>query len=624
MNRSLLVVLAALLVALVAVAAFRPSFDNEFIWDDPIVFQRQLPYFDSLANVFDPPKSIPQFGTHYYRPLGVVSYQIDEAIATRFWPLEQRDQARQRVYHASVIFYHALASVLVLLLGLRLVALSGLDQALGLGAALGGSLLFAVHPIHVESVSWMAGRADVLCTIFLVAALLTWMRHHRRGRWPDLVAAGGFALAAMLCKETGVGALLLLPALDLLLPRPERAAAPAEGLTRAERRRLAREKQAAPRGVGWVGFFLPRWLVLAAAGGVYFLLRSQAIDAGHLKSSGASVGALFGALGWYFKKFFWPAPQSAFITLVPGGWWTLAGVVLLLGAGGAVWAVLSRQRRSGLGELVALGVFFAFLAPSLAIVAFRISETPLAERYLYAPSVGLCLLVPLLLARVVALTPLGARPVPALAAVLLPCVLVAVPMTRATLEREKVWQNNLAFWRDAVIKAPGEGLPHLHLGLTYNEMDYTEKAIEEYKLALQQYRDAEGRSKAYNNLGSAYIRLGKLEEASRALEGALEEVPRYATAPYNLALVQLRRARQARDLRERARLTNAALSGFRAAIRINPRYVKAHYQYGALLLGLGRADLGLEHLRKVIALAPSSGEAQAARKLLERGVQETR
>ncbi len=615
MNRTLVVALAGLLVALVAVAVFWPSFDNEFIWDDPIVFQRQLPYFDSLSNVFTPPKSIPQFGTHYYRPLGVVSYQIDEAIAQRFWPLEQRDQARQRVYHASVIFYHALASVLVLLLGLHFARLSGLSESMGLAAALGGSLLFAVHPIHVECVSWMAGRADVLCTIFAIATMLTWLRHRRRGHWADAVAVGGFALAAMLCKETGVGLLLLLPVLDMLLPRPEREARPAEGSSRAERRRLARKKGSAPTPTGLLTLFWPRWLALAVATGLYFMLRSKALDSGHLRDSGASIGALFGAVGWYFKKFFWPAPQSAFITLVPGGWWTVCGVLIVAAAAGLAWYA---RRGSALGELAAVGFFLALLAPSLAIVAYRISETPLAERYLYAPSVGLCLLITLLAARLVSLTPLARHPVPAMAVVLVGCLVVGVPMAYATVEREKVWQNNLAFWQDAVLKAPGEGLPHLHLGLTYNEMDYTEKAIEEYKLALEQYDDAEGRSKAYNNLGSAYIRLGRLEEASEALAGALRQVPRYATARYNLALVQLRRARQARDPRERARLTNEALSGLRAALKINPRYVKAHYQYGALLLGLGRRELAAEHLRKAISLAPSSGEAKAARKLLER------
>lgn len=620
MNRSFVTLLVGLAVAIVAIGAYWDAFDNEFIWDDPIIFNRQLPYFDSLGNVFQPPKSIPQFGTHYYRPLTIVSFQVDEWISKTFWPLEQREQARRQVYHASVIFYHGLASILVFLLAIQLARISGFARDLALAAGVAAGLLFAVHPIHVECVAWMAGRTDVLCAVFVMAALMTYIRHRQHGRWPDLVAAAGFTLAAMLTKETGVGLLLALPFVDLLLPAAGESGSggkAGKALSRAERRRAQRRRGSqSPSNVPMGGFggIALRWGAVALAAVVYFGLRSGAIPSGHLRSSGRSLGSLFGALGWYVKKLFWPPPQSAFVTDTPGGLYAALGAIVLLAAAGV--AYFAWRKKSAFGEAVAVVLLLATLAPSLAIVVYRISETPLAERYLYTPSVALCVLLGLLLARAAMLIA-GSWPSPArMALTLVPALVLAVPMVYGTLQREQVWQNNLVFWKDTAAKAPGQGLPHLHLGLTYNEMDYTDKALAEYQLALEEYDDAEGRSKAYNNMGSVYIGTGQLDKAVEALEGAIREVPNYPTAYYNLALCRVRKAQQTRNRKVQTELINEALGGFQRALKINPRYVKAHFQYGRLLVRLGKSKLGREHLRRVIKLAPSSREAKAAKELL--------
>ena len=119
MKTTWILVLIAAALGVSAIAAYSDAVDNGFVWDDPIVFSRQLPYFEGLKNVFFPPPGIPQWGS-YYRPLIVVTYMVDESLAESFWEEEKREEARQFTYHASCIVYHAIATVLVFFFGVFL------------------------------------------------------------------------------------------------------------------------------------------------------------------------------------------------------------------------------------------------------------------------------------------------------------------------------------------------------------------------------------------------------------------------------------------------------------------------------------------------------------------------
>lgn len=625
----------ALGLALVAVAVYGNARDNEFIWDDPIVFGQQLPYFDSFANIFMPPAGIPQFGEYYYRPMIVVSYLLDEALAARFWPQEQRETARRIVYHTSPLVYHAVVTLLVFLLGWRLARAAGRNKAGGLAAAAAAGLLFAVHPIHVESVAWMAGRSDVVCALFFVGALLAYARFRALGQVVFLGLATLLAFLAMLCKETGAGLLLILPLLDALIPAEDREAA----LSRTERRQQARRKGAdrARRGLPLLGRLAPVAVVTA----LYLLLRQQALAGMNAGGSPAAKGHLldlFGALGWYAVKFFWPPPQSAFVVGVPGGVFLGLGVVLTLAS--AVFGWWAWKRAGWRAELVSAGLFFASLAPSLAIVMFSISETQLAERYLYIPSAGGCLLSAFLLLRlgekVLAGSPETVRALPLLA-----LFLASLPAAAATRQRNDVWQSDLNFWIDTVEKAPDQGLPRLHLGIALSDTadskeamqryrqatgateddaalaaKLNELAIEAYKAARTKYDDAEGKTKAHNNLGSLLIKLGRHAEAIVEFKAALEMDPNYPTPYYNWGLSLFTQALRQPDPQAKARMRAEGMGLMQKAIGLNPRYVKAHYQLGAELVRAGRQE-GVSHLETVTQLAPASREAQDARRILD-------
>lgn len=594
-TRRLPTMVLGLVITVTALSVYAAAVQNDFVWDDVIVLDQQLPYFDTLRNTFFPLPGIPQI-TNYYRPLIFITYRLDEALATRLWPATEYIHARRIAYHASCVVYHACVTLLVFVLGLTLHQAARTAEPLGVAGLTGATAaaaLFAVHPIHVESVAWMAGRSDPVCALFFLAAMVFYLWHRQTASVPLLLAAAIAGLGAMFAKETGVAVLPLLLLMDLLL-----------GPTRTTDR-----GKTLFVGVGY------RWGLLLAVTVLYLVIRYKALEsmgAPALPTAALNAAQLFGALGWYVLRVVWPPPQSAFVTTVPAGGYVLLGVLAASAWIAGTWR--SWRHSEWRVEVLAMALFFISLAPSLVIAVLSVSETPLAERYLYIPSAGICLAAGFLIVRLSAR--LAASPrwrtVGSVAATLL----IAVPAGWASAQRAAVWRNNFRFWQDAVRTAPNESLPHLHLGTAYAELGDHSAAIEQYRLALNTARNGEARSKALNNLGSRYAAMGRYQDAIEQFKQALEDVPQYPMAHYNWALAELLLASNATDEAERGqRISDGALH-LEAALRLNPRYVEAQLEYAHLLLNLGVREDGIEHLREVIRLAPTSSAAQVARRSL--------
>jgi tetratricopeptide (TPR) repeat protein len=505
---------------------------------------------------------------------------LDEWTARSLESARSLEQARRLVYHGSVVLAHGLVVVLVFWLGIELGrAIRPAERGATLAAFLAG-VFFAVHPINVESVAWMAGRSDVLCALFLLASLVFFLRA-RAGGWLAPALAGGFALLAMLAKEVGAAAVVLAPGLDLVAP-------PARGRLR-------------------------RWGALLVAVLLYLALRYGAVRAGDPALAGIDVHALLGSIGWYALKATWPPPQSAFVPEVPGGAFVVVGAALglaALGLAGRLW------RRRLTGELFAVALFAAALVPALAIAGTGFSDAPLAERYLYVPSVGLCLLGGFVVERIASALGGGSRGARYTIATGLALV-VAVPGAWATTQRAKIWRDDLVFWLAAVAQAPDHGLPHLNLGLAYADRDRVDEARRHYRLALERYADGEGRARVHINLGALLLDEGRNEEAIEAFRRALEEDPSNTLGQFNWGVAEYNLARQSQDPAQQAAHARNALERFRRALEGNPRYVRAHLGYGTALVSIGRFDEGSRHLRRVIELAPDSDAAERAEVWLE-------
>ena len=603
----------ALLVALLAGMSYRGALDAGWAWDDRLVVTQQLPRFHGVGDAFFPAPDVPRLVPQYYRPVIIVSWLIDDARA-RSAAAERPaaggtdaalDAARQRAFHGTNILLHAVCAALVALLA---VALGGLTPAAaafrpapaGARAALAAAAgaLFALHPLAVEPVTWTAGRSDLLMALFVLAALLCFVRGIVRGDRLALAVAGALCLLGLLSKESAAGA---LSAFVLLALRRDPAVGPSPA-------------HPAPRR-------LVALLPLAVAVLVYAVLRAVAAGPAAvppLAPEGGRFADALAVLGWCVERVLWPVPMEVFVVDVFSPVRAALGGALIVACAAA--AVLLVRRGAGwLVTAVAAWLFLGPLLPSLAAVVGELTPVIAAERYLYLPLAGFAIAAASLLAA------LGARLVKGSAApraaAWLPVAalaLVLVPAWGATQARVAVWSDEERLWTLAVEQAPGVLLPHLNLGLAYDRAGRPDEAIAAYRRAVEGKGSDRGRALALSHLGAALLSQDRLAEAVSALAGSVALDPRAARTQYNLAHALVRQADRATDSAARDNLLQAALPHFEAALESDPAYVLARFHYGDVLVRLGQVEAGMAALEEGLARAPQHSQAAQARRLLER------
>lgn len=547
--------LFAVMPVVAALVVYFPAARNGFVWDDPLVFQ-QLDRFHSIGDLLVPPAAVPKF---YYRPLIFLTFLIDRLLGgPGAW-----------LFHVTVIGWHALATALVFAFGLRLLGTTHRIEA-SLAA-----LMFAVHPLHVESVAWIAGRSDVVATVFvLLAVYLSSQVQRSSTAW----GAGAALLLGCWAKEVALAAVLLIPARDICIDK-----------------RLYESR------------YLP--IVLAAA--VYFVTRYIGIGSvgGGLPSDADTAQLMrdiVAATGWYGAKLLMPVDLNAYVPRVPGGpAYTFAGITLLaVGGAVSVWAWLRNQR------VVTFAVMWwaVTIAPSLAVIVRRSASAVLAERYAYLPSVGAVWLLGWLLTR--------ARPLAVWRAAVAGVVVMAMLCGAQVFQRIGVWADNLSFWTDVAGKVPDDALPHRELADALMAQNRLDEAESHYQTALTTYSDREGRVMAYNNLGNLYVRRERFEDAEAAYRQGLELYPhpRLYSGLGRLAIERARRAGNEADAGRQLLLAQDALT---RAVAGDPQDYRSHNLLGQVLFNLGKRAEAKQQFETSLAIQPSGPIADIARKYLQ-------
>ena len=343
-------------VLLVAVAAtFANAIDNGFVYDDQLVI------------VDDPGVRLPLsagFQGLHYRPLRTLSYRLDYALGGM----------SPRVFHVSNLLYHGAAVLTVAtLLGAIGASPSGV---------LAGALVFAVHPVQADAVSYAAGRRDVLCGLFYALGVVAFLRYRRDGRLVDVGLAAAAYVLAILAKEMAI----TLPVVCLVLDRWLGRATPFEP---GEGRRHV----VTGRSLGYLTGLAGLGVVALAATYGRHVVRIATSRPWH----GDGIGANFATVArvWlkYLQLILWPATLSVDYSydafpvstsvLDPRA---LGSVVVLVGLAAVAWTSWRRGGRFGLG----LAWIAITLLPVSHIIPFR---ELLAEHYLYLPLVGVAVIV---------------------------------------------------------------------------------------------------------------------------------------------------------------------------------------------------------------------------------------
>jgi len=470
-------------VALIAVGVYGNALDNGFVWDDPIIVERQLVVFDSLTDVFVTPRGIPHYSPDYYRPTTTASYLLDRWLGG----------GEPWAFHGSVVVAHAAVSVLVALLSLQLLEAT----TTGIAASLVAGVLFALHPVHPESVAWAAGRSDVLATLFALAVLV--MLGRERIGAGTVLASGICAFAALGAKEVAVVVYPLLLLRALLDP-----------------------------SIGWDRRSVSRYAGVGVALIAYLALRRLTIGEIVGEQPGETsmwsvLPSVFWALGGYLRELVWPLPYNAYIDTVPRGPGALAGLAGLAGALG--WSVFRWRVGDWRWLYVTLWIPLA-VTPSLVIL-WKIPEVPMAERYAYLPSVGICTMAGLLFFELD-----GARRWWSRAAFVALSVLAAVTVW----QRNPVWRDDVSLWQDTVARTEVSGMAWRSLGAAYLRESRLEDAEVALRRALTMRNPPLGLQGIYSNLGMVGMHRQDFSGARRAYEKALQLTPDAPDILFNLGL----------------------------------------------------------------------------------------
>jgi tetratricopeptide (TPR) repeat protein len=503
-------------------------------------------------------------------------------------------------HHAVNVLLHALAAMVLF------VFLDRATRARWPSALV--AFLFALHPLHVESVAWVSERKDVLSALFWFLALWAYVRYTERPSLGRYLAVAAWFVLGLMSKPMVVTLPFVLLLLDFW---PLRRAMPGK-LDAA----LLREK-------------IPLFALSAVASVATYLVqqRSGAVEALAAFPLGLRVENALVSCCTYIAKMLWPSGLAVFYpypAAVPLWQAALAAAALA-----AVTAMALRAWRRA--PYLAAGWFW-YLGTLLPVIGLvQVGAQARADRYTYVPMIGLAIVLAwggADLLRRAQRAPQGAPPRAqmALAAAM---ALACLPATWAQVAH---WQNSETLFRHALavtsgnyvaehnlgsylMDVPGrlpEAIAHLEASLRIHPESaraHTDlgtalartpgrlpEAIAEYRVALRLAPDA---AIPHNNLGNTLAKTGLLPDAMAEYETALRLDPEYAEAHNNLgsALMKLGRPRE-------------AIAQFQTALRLQPGYAEAHNNLAAALAETpGGLSGSIDEYQAVLRLNPDSAEA---------------
>jgi tetratricopeptide (TPR) repeat protein len=493
-------------------------------------------------------------------------------------------------HHLTNVVLHAATSALLFLV---LRAMTGAMWRSALVAA-----IFAVHPLRVESVAWVAERKDVLSGFFFMLTLWAWYRHvQKRSKiemqhWEDALSLldprrWTFAYyLALICFALGLmskNMLATLPFVLLLLdywPLNRAPADPADG---------------DPRLKVWLALILekaPFFLLSALSSVITFIAQKVDVEAIQGLSVPWRLGNAVLAYVDYLAHMIYPA-GLALLYPRPGMdlpvWRVVGSLLVLLVISGMVLAGRKKFPYVLVGWLWYLGM----LVPVIDVMQAR--DQTRADRYTYLPQIGLSLLV------VWGVTEfcrtwryrqfiLGGT-----------AVVTLVGLMAAAHAQTGYWKNSISIWTRTLAITPQSSVAHCNLGIALAGQGKLDEAAEEFKQALRIQPDD---AKSLDNLGKILAGQGKLAEAGERFQEALRLNPDDVKTLNNLGAILVSQGKPA-----------DAVTYLKKAVQLKPDYADADYNLGNALALQGNLDDAVQAYQQALQLKP---DYAAARTNLER------
>ncbi len=561
-HRAHMALAGAALCLLVAVSYF-PALSAGFVWDDELILPKAAPLhtWSGLAQVWFTPRALMQYEGHYW-PLLYTTFWLEH----KLWGLAPLG------YHLVNLLLHA--GVVWLLWRLL--------RRLGVPGAWFAAAVFAVHPLHVESVVWVIGRKDILATLCYLASVLAYIRfaEMRRGERREgyYILAGALFVLGLLSKSIAI----TLP-VTLLLWHWWRHGR----VTMAD-------------GIRTLPFFLVG-LGIALADYAYYTSLEHISFAYSLLERGLIAAR---ALAFYAGKLLWPAG----LTGVYPRWEPGLGDVLAWGCAAgvaAVVAVLWRWRRPlGRGPLAGVLFFAVALSPVLGFVDFGYMQFSfVADRFQYLAGIGLIAVVASAAGRACQLG-LGALPErrtrPARMVIGAAGAAILAVAGFLTWNHAGIYRDPGTFFTHIIAHNPQARHAHSNLGIYLAAEGRDLEAIAAFQTAIEREPEDTG---LLVRIGALLENQGRHEEAVARLREALRLNPRHQDAMRNIAVVRINQKRYA--------------EGVASARQVLARYpgdAQAHHLVGYGLFHLNRKAEALGHYDLALALNPNLQRAREQRK----------
>ncbi len=534
--------LAALVVAVLLV--YQPAWQGGFLWDDEAhVTKPELRSWQGLYRIWFDVRATVQ-----YYPL----------LHSAFWIEHKLWGDATLAYHLVNLLLHAAAAVMVALI-LRRLAVPGAYLA---------AAIFALHPVHVESVAWITEQKNTLSAVFYLGAMLVYLHFDQTRKIALYWWALGLFLLAILSKTvtaTLPGALLVI--------------------FWWQRGRLSWKRDVLP--------LMPLFLLGAGGGMVTAWWELQVNHCVGPEFQFTPVERLLiasRAVWFHLWKLCWPTKLTFFYPrwqIDSGAWWQYLFPLGLTALLAGLWSIRRRTR----APLAAMLFFGGTLFPVLGffnLYTFRYSL--IANHYQYLASLGAITLAAaggvLLLER----WGLWRRP-----AGYMVCLALLATLAGLSWRQSRMYADVETLYRTAIDENPDCWIALGNLGVVLKTRGRIDEAMAHYRKALEINPCY---TEAHNNLGNALAGLCRIDEAVAHYRKALEINPRFAEAHNNwaLALAGLRRI-------------DEAMAHYRKALEINPHYAEAHNNLGNALAGLRRIDEAVAHYRKALEINPRFAEA---------------
>jgi tetratricopeptide (TPR) repeat protein len=542
-------ILRAAVIVLAAFWVFWPTRHGQWIGDDSF-------YIASNPLLQDPAR----LWKAWFQPGSFIEYYpIEQCVQWAQWQLWHNDTFG---YHLTNILLHVVSALLVW----------RLFSKFGLRLAWLGGLLFAVHPMMVDSVALINELKTTLSLPPFLLAMCFYLDYEEHGRRRDYGLALGLFVVAMLCKIT----MAMFPVVILLYAW-------------WKRKRIGWGDLAA--SAPFFAISLVLGLTTIWAGNWYAQLQGTTPVVGQLGGFFPRLALVGQIISFYFSRCFLPVtplPIYPLWTVDPTAPWQFLPWPIM---GGTIYYLWTKRETWGRHALLGLGFFLIMLTPFGGAKWISYMEyTWVLEHLLYIPMLGLIGLVIAGLEQVDQQLPQSYRPY-GIGVVAGGIALLAI-QSRAYAA---MYINEETLCTYTLAHNPGSVMARNNLGNALLQKGQVDEAMGQFQKLLEINPNY---AEAYNNLGNAFYQKGRINEAMIQYQKALEINPNLIMAHSNLGSALLKEGQ-----------ADQAMAQFQKALEINPNFAEVHYNLGMALIQKGRVDDAMGQYRKALEIDPDLAEA---------------